>query len=853
MEACSRMAVDDRHGQRWIDWDLGSQSRPAERCDRAIELLLLTLLAFGPLAFGVVHAWSEQIVIALATAVALLFCFKRFLFRTTPLGWTWTYIPVALFILLVVFQLLPLPPAFISAISPNTAALKTELLADVPGAAQTPSAMSLTFYQHATRHDLRLLLAVAAVFVVVVNVYRDPARIKRLLAGVALIGGTIALLALGQDIAGNGKIYWLVPTHDGAYSGTFINHSHYGQFMNMSIGAALALLLVCLHEAFADEKAAPARVLEYLRSPQARHVKWLIAAIVLGAATVFVSLTRGGMLAMLIAAAFTVLVLGSRQSLRGRGWIIVLVALAAFTCILWIGFDEVYDRLASLCDVDAAAGGRWQMIEQTARAWTKFPAFGTGLGTYEVVYPMFDRGASAALATHAENEYVQLLAETGGAGFAALLVLGILIWLSYVRTVRGGSAPIHSAVYGLGFGLMAILFHSLSDFGQHMPANAMLTAVTCGLLVALARLGRANRQPVVISPAGVAQRLGRLLVLVAAAGGFAWALLAANSARVAEAHWKQAEATAYYLEAEQWVGSEQAHKHLFEHAQAATTAEPGNIQYHHWLGIYRWLSLSPYVDPNTDQLHAQALPWARQLVDDLHRARGLCPTFGVLCCLAGEIEMFALADPNGAAHIRQGYRLAPCNGPVCMVAARADAAAGDAEQAYAKLARAVLLDGATFSEAAALCIDDLARPDLALELADRSTGRLSQVANLLAASDQHTELAEQARAQVYERLAQRAEQPDAPASVHSAMARHDAERGEVDAAIERYRLALRKDYDQVGWHYELACLLARVGRVAEAMHEARICLRLRQDYAPARRLLEELAVRPPEPSVAAGS
>ena len=110
-----------------------------------------------------------------------------------------------------------------------------------------------------------------------------------------------------------------------------------------------------------------------------------------------------------------------------------------------------------------------------------------------------------------------------------------------------------------------------------------------------------------------------------------------------------------------------------------------------------------------------------------------------------------------------------------------------------------------------------------------------------------------ARTKVNELLAQRAKDPDAPASTHIAVARHDAGRGEVDAAIERYRLALRKDYDQVGWHYELACLLARVGRVAEAMHEARICLRLRQDYTPARRLLEELAVRPPGPSVAAGS
>ena len=44
-------------------------------------------------------------------------------------------------------------------------------------------------------------------------------------------------------IAGNGKIYWLAPTYDAARSGTLINHSYFGQFVNLSTGAALALLL----------------------------------------------------------------------------------------------------------------------------------------------------------------------------------------------------------------------------------------------------------------------------------------------------------------------------------------------------------------------------------------------------------------------------------------------------------------------------------------------------------------------------------------------------------------------------------------------------------------------------------
>ena len=62
-------------------------------------------------------------------------------------------------------------------------------------------------------------------------------------------------------------------------------------------------------------------------------------------------------------------------------------------------------------------------------------------------------------------------------------------------------------------------------------------------------------------------------------------------------------------------------------------------------------------------------------------------------------------------------------------------------------------------------------------------------------------------------------------------------------AIEHYRLAIKKDYDQVGWHYALAQLLDEEGRVDEAIHEAEICLRLRPDYGAAKRLIEESSAR----------
>jgi O-antigen ligase/tetratricopeptide (TPR) repeat protein len=852
--------------------------------------MLLALLAFMPPAFGVVHAWSEQIVVTLAAGMGVVLGIRLLLAPQTRFAWSWAYLPVAAFLAVAVIQLLPLPPSLVRFVSPHTASLQTELLGDLPHSGDLLSSMTLSFYPRATRHDLRLALAVVTIFVVVVNFYRDPARIKRLLTALAALGGGIALLALAQDLAGNGKIFWVVPTYGRiANSGPFINHSHYGQFMNLSIGAALGLLLVRLHESFAGRTVTPARVAEYLSSPQARTTKLLLAMIVVAVATVFLSLTRGGMISMLIAAGFTTLMLSWRQSLRGRGWITVLLALGAFLCVLYVGFDEVYNRLATLQEINRIEGGRWQIVKDIALAWTRFPIFGVGLGTHEVVYPMFDRSTLAAWAMHAENEYAQAAEETGLVGLLPLVLFGIAVWVSYARATKVSSTPIHAATYGLGFGLLAILIHSLSDFGQHLPANAVLTAVTCGLLVALSRMdqrdgkkvrteegrsdeeeggkvrteeGRRDLLPsdlLTFRPSYLPTVAVRTVGLVIVAGVFAWSVFGADRARTAEWHWNRVRAAEPHLEALQWRLNEPAYEYLFSHAIAAVEAEPDNVYYRHWLSAYEWLSLAPYTDPNTGALKAEALPWARQIVEDLHDARSLCPTFGATYCLAGEIEKFVLADSDGAGHIRTGYRLAPCDATACFAAARCDAGEGRFEEAFEKLTRAVQLEDRLFPRAVAMCLDELGRGDLALALAGDHPSRLAYVGNALTASgkalpaspvattsfdtNEGSDLAGQAQTKAFEQLKQQCERPDVPASAHASLASYYRRQGDTEAAIQQYRRALMKDYDQVGWHFTLAQLLARADRVDEALREARICLRLRADHAAAKSLMEQLSVR----------
>ncbi len=829
-----------RQGTTWGAYE------QSERFDRVIEYLVMALLGFMPLAFGAVEAWAEQVVIMLAGAICACFFAKAVVTRSSELTWTWTYVPISFFVLVVIVQLLPLPQGVIRQLSPNTLARKTELLNDLAGARGVLDHVTISFYSHATRHDLRLVLAVVAVFVVVFNVYRRPDQIMRLLTAIAIIGGAVALLAIVQNVVGNDKIYWCVSSpHGVAHSGPFVNHSHFGQFMNLSIGAALAVFLVRLRKDFSRRRITPDAVAEYLGSPDARVVWVLAGVMILGAASVFLAMTRGGVIGMLIAAALATLALSLKKPLQGTGWIIAVLALGAFACVLYTGFDAVYDRLTTLQDISRAESGRWQIVKDISVAWTRFPVFGTGLGTHEVVYPMFDRSDVPALSSHAENEYAQTAEETGIAGLLALAAFGVLVAVYYVRIIRRHRLTIASAAYGLGFGLVAILVHSLSDFGQHLPANAMLTAIFCALLIRLSRTvddrdDETEGRRFVDGPHWYGWIAGLIVVGLL----WAWGAMAANDARVAESCWRNVLVAERNLVETEWQGSNEDYIHLLDYAEKAADRQPGNVKYAHWLSVYRWQTISRTTDPNTGQiiLSEKGMEFARQIGDDLSSARALCPTFGATWCVLGQLERSVLGrEQEGTRHIQKGVELAPCDATARFVAGILALQKGDTEVAGDHLARAVDLDRQLFREVTLRLIDAYDLPDIALHIAGDDISHLRVMAGILEDRGESTEAVKAVREKMLMQLEEESLEPTVPAWVFASLA--DAHRldGRLDDAIAHYRLALAKDYGQVDWRYRLAQLLGETGKVRQAVEEAETCLRLRPGHAGAQWLIEKFS------------
>jgi len=826
-------------------WSMEQRGDPF---DRAIEGLLIGVLAFMPLAFGAVEAWSEEVVLVLTAVMSVCFLLKLIVRKQVPITWTWAYVPIVVFLLVVVVHLIPLPSGWVRLLSPNTAALKTELLGGLPDARGELSHMTLTFYPYATRHDLRLVLATVVVFVVVFNVYRRSEQIVRLLGAITIIGAAVALLCLLQNVAGNDKIYWFVSSpHGTAHSGPFVNHSHYAQFMNLSIGAALGLIFVKVHQRFLGRRVTPVVVAEYLSSPSTRVVWAVVAMVVVGLASVFVSLSRGGMIGTMFAGAFMTLVLTWKKSLRGPAWIMAFLALGAFICVLYVGFDAVYDRLGTLRELQRAEGGRWQVGKDVAVAWTRFPLMGTGLGSHEVVYPMFDRSRSPALSSHAENEYAQAAEETGAVGLVALVAFGVVVWSGYARALRASGVPIRSAAFGLGFGLTAILVHSLSDFGQHMPANALLSATFCGLMLRLPHMGRqeGTARGETVLAGKQAARWG-IVGLIVATLFWGWALHSTDAARRGEAYWAKALSVEDDLMERNWQAGDDEYTALLSDAAKARDCQPSNIKYRHWLSVYRWNAISRATDPNTGDvvLSPPALRFVERIADELKQSLRLCPTFGPSWCVLGQLEKFVLErDEEGARHIRRGRKLAPCDPTTCLVAGLLHAEERNPVAAFDDWRRAVELDERLFDEVSSSLVGLLGRSDLAYELAADNAKRLIRLENILHHSQENPDLLETIRAHILRLLEQETRDSGAPAWQFVWLAQQYRKDGNAEKAIEMYRQALALEYSQVVWRFWLAELLAEHGLAAEATRELKICLRLHPRYRAAQRLFATLTAQ----------
>jgi O-antigen ligase len=397
---------------------------------------------------------------------------------------------LASLILLIIFQIVPMPSALLSLLSPATGRLYERF-----GVQGDASWRTLSIYPGATREELYKLLAYAAVFIVIINHYRTRDQVRAVIRAVLFIGCFLAVFAVVQKITWNGRLYWFYPISESLNPmGPYINRNHFAGYMEMAVPIGLGMLLYR-----ASRLDVPAglplvkRVSAVLGSDDFPSVALLSLAVLIMSAALVMSLSRGGMIGFATSMIFFMAMTRSRRSLRKKTGVIVLAGLVIFIFVVLAGWSRIEDRFDEL-------GGerkieRLRVWADTAGMVKDFPVFGTGFGTFGDAYLPYQSTGPGLLYDHAHNDYVELLTDAGLMG--ALLAAGLLaaFWRSVIKAWRERHRRYVTSVAAGGMAsCVAIAAHSMTDFNLHIPANALLLTVIAGITYATVSHGRSGGQ-----------------------------------------------------------------------------------------------------------------------------------------------------------------------------------------------------------------------------------------------------------------------------------------------------------------------------------------------------------------------
>ena len=448
--------------------------------DRWIFVGFLILIAWMPLPWGSKYQWSWSVmeiwVYLLAIAWLLLFIFDRVRITVAFIKAMPVLLLLALWLLWVTFQVVPLPAGVIEYISPQAHAN----YGAVPG--ESPTWMTLSVDVYATRQGLLKSIAYVLVFCLALLLLHGHRRLQ-LCAGVLILSGVFQA-AYGSLMTLSGMEYGFLTekkTAIGYASGTFTNRNHLAGYLEMCLATGIGIMIASLDRTNHHDtlRRFILRWLKVIFSSKTRLRLYLVIMVIalvlthsrMGNTAFFTSLIIAGGIGLIF----------SRRATRGM--IILITSLILIDVLIvgtWFGIEKVAKRLE---ETSFAVEGRDEVYEYVTRQWQDYPWTGSGLGSFYAVFPKYRKHDVAGYYNHAHNDYLEIGAETGIIGFG---LLGLVVVLTLIVAVLVQHRRHDPLMRGLSFaalmGITAILIHSTVDFNLQIPANA----VTFMLLLAFA-------------------------------------------------------------------------------------------------------------------------------------------------------------------------------------------------------------------------------------------------------------------------------------------------------------------------------------------------------------------------------
>ncbi len=476
------------------------ESRLEALLDRSVRAGLLLVVVLAPLPFGAIEPWATSALELGVAAVALLFLYRLFLFpATTRIEFSPLLLPAVGFLVLMGLQIVPLPDRVIGAVSPKTSELYREALpqdsaraGDVTTAAAAPAAgkaapawRPISQSSFATRTYLLKGIAFTLFLFLFLNAFHQARQVRLVLYALVATGTFQAFYGVLEYLSGHQHIFlYQKKYYTDAATGTFINRNHYAAFLEMALLAALGLFLSRLREPHAGETWRE-RLLALTDRRASLNLALLLGIGIIAVGLVLSYSRAGIILGMAAAGAFCLFQLRRGWSLQKTILVGVLSA-AVLVPAYGVGYWTLTGRYSLLTTELTMPGGRVAVWKKTLGIVRDFPVAGTGVGTFQFVFPRYRDATTTAFYDYAHNDYLQVLSEAGLMG-GILLTLGVLvIAAAWFRR----AAPIGSVLRSAcGFGLLAVGLHEMVDFSLQIPANLLAWTLLVGCLLVLSKSG----------------------------------------------------------------------------------------------------------------------------------------------------------------------------------------------------------------------------------------------------------------------------------------------------------------------------------------------------------------------------
>src|SRR3984893_7354019 len=395
----------------------------------SIRTGICVLVAFAVLAHGAVEPWSEAVLEIGAAVLLLVWAWDALTSSELKLLWNPLLWPQLGFWLFAALQL----------------------------------TIGITAVPFLTRIELLKFSALLALFFLCVQSYKTRAQWRNFVWFLLSLGFAVSLFAILQHFTFNGKLYWLRELQYGGIPfGPYVNRNHFAGLMELLIPPGLAI-----------------QILGAERRDQLPLVT-LFTMLPIGA--LFLSASRGGIIGFAAEVGFLVILVLARRREKKVLVAGALVLTIAAILVSWLGIGRALERFATYQKLETSEGRRVEMVHDSFRIFQDHRVLGTGLGTLQEVFPLYETLYDGLVVNHSHNDYVEALAETGFIGALCGLVFLVFLFGTSWKILNVEGDP-RSFAYHTGalVACLGLLVHAGVDFNFHIPSNALIFLLQAAL------------------------------------------------------------------------------------------------------------------------------------------------------------------------------------------------------------------------------------------------------------------------------------------------------------------------------------------------------------------------------------